>query len=434
MTRLSALGGSHTPLVARVARPAIALALLALLLTAVWPPPATADDDDIGALLERAAELAEDSGGVEEGLATLDAELADQRAELAGLTAELAEAEEDLAAVEAQLELAETELDEAEERLANAEDRHERAEQRLADTLEELEASEEALHVQLRATHRYGAPTYLDLIDAALAEERMSDVTAGLHQLRSVAAAEHELIEELAELERAHRIASARAEALREDRDAEQEAAERSHDAVAELVDEQADLVEEIAERADDQAELVEAMEDDRDAAEELLAELTDDVDAYRALAARQAAEAGELVCPVPGSSFIDDWHFPRSGGRLHEGNDLFADAGTPILAVAEGTISRVNRTDRWRPGASTGLGGKTVSLTDADGVRWYFAHLDHVDDAIVNGATVAAGEPLGTVGTTGNARGTPPHLHLGRYVDGEATNPYPLIREACRR
>ncbi len=409
-------------------------AALALTALPAGMPHAGADEpSDIAALLERAAELDAEHDDVDEELDALDAELDDQRAALTGLTDRLTAAEEELATVEAQLEIAEAELAEAEERLESAVDRHEQAEERLASTEAALRESEEALHVQLRATHRYGAPTYLDLLDAALAHERMSDVTAGLHQLRSVAEAEHELIEELAELEREHRIATARAEALRDERDDEQEAAERSRDAVADLHDEQAELVDDIEEQRADQAELVEAMEADREAAEEMLATLEADIAEHRAQAAREAAEAGELICAVPDGSFIDDWHFPRSGGRLHEGNDIFADAGAPIYAVAGGTISGVNREDRWRPGASTGLGGKTVSVTDDEGTRWYFAHLDSVDDQVVSGGTVEAGQQIGTVGTTGNARSTPPHLHLGRYVDGEATNPYPFMREACQ-
>lgn len=110
-----------------------------------------------------------------------------------------------------------------------------------------------------------------------------------------------------------------------------------------------------------------------------------------------------------------------RDGGqRSHHGVDMFAPRGTPVLAAAEGTVSRVRVTPR---------GGKVVWLRDhARGQSLYYAHLD--SQLVANGARVRIGDTLGLVGNSGNARTTPPHLHFGIYRRGEGpVDPMPWIR-----
>jgi murein DD-endopeptidase MepM/ murein hydrolase activator NlpD len=133
------------------------------------------------------------------------------------------------------------------------------------------------------------------------------------------------------------------------------------------------------------------------------------------------------LVCPVAGPvSFVNDWGFPRSGGRTHRGNDLFAIEGTPIVAVRPAVITRVSRVDR-------GLGGLTVSYIDDRGDRWYNAHLLSVAPGIDPGTYVEQGQVIGFVGRTGNARSTPPHNHIQWHPgNGDPVNPYPSLRPAC--
>jgi murein DD-endopeptidase MepM/ murein hydrolase activator NlpD len=112
------------------------------------------------------------------------------------------------------------------------------------------------------------------------------------------------------------------------------------------------------------------------------------------------------------GSDFGD----PRDGGvRDHHGVDIFAPRGTPALAVAEATVTRVEVTPR---------GGKVVWLRDRRGNSLYYAHLD--SQRVAAGTTVRPGDTLGFVGNTGNARTTPPHLHFGVYRRGEGpVDPY---------
>lgn len=133
------------------------------------------------------------------------------------------------------------------------------------------------------------------------------------------------------------------------------------------------------------------------------------------------------LVCPVQGQvSFINDWGFPRSGGRSHRGNDMFALEGTPVVAVRPAVITRVSRADR-------GLGGLTVSYIDDRGDRWYNAHLSAIAPGIDPGTLVDQGQVIGYVGRTGNARTTPPHNHIQWHLgNGDPVNPYFFIRPVC--
>ncbi len=114
----------------------------------------------------------------------------------------------------------------------------------------------------------------------------------------------------------------------------------------------------------------------------------------------------GSLGFPVEGHdhaairSFWGDW---RVGGRTHQGVDIFAPRGTPVLAATDGTV-RSTRANR--------LGGKVVWLRDGIGRSHYYAHLD--SQVVRRGDRVKAGDTLGFVGNTGNARTTPPHLHFG--------------------
>lgn len=106
----------------------------------------------------------------------------------------------------------------------------------------------------------------------------------------------------------------------------------------------------------------------------------------------------------------------PRDGGaRSHDGVDIFAPRGTPVVAAAVGRVTRVQ---------DTSPGGRVVWVRDERrGHNLYYAHLDR--HLVARGALVEVGDTLGLVGNTGNARTTPPHLHFGVYArDGYARGP----------
>ncbi len=131
-----------------------------------------------------------------------------------------------------------------------------------------------------------------------------------------------------------------------------------------------------------------------------------------------------QLAFPVEGHGESDIHSFfgaAREGGRrLHHGVDIFAPRGTPVVAAAAGTVSRVQVTN---------LGGKVVWVRDpVRNANLYFAHLD--SQAVRPDQQVAVGDTLGFVGNTGNARTTPPHLHFGMYRRGEGpVDPAPFLR-----
>ena len=130
-------------------------------------------------------------------------------------------------------------------------------------------------------------------------------------------------------------------------------------------------------------------------------------------------------LCPVRGAGkfdFSNSYGSPREGQRSHAGNDIFAKRGTPVVAVVDGTVRLV----------TGGRAGQGFYLDGVDGVTYYGAHMNEL--AVSNGQAVKRGEQLGTVGSTGNAAGTPPHLHFEvKPGGGTSIDPYALLRTWCK-
>ena len=126
-------------------------------------------------------------------------------------------------------------------------------------------------------------------------------------------------------------------------------------------------------------------------------------------------------VFPVAGPTrFTDDWLYPRPGGRYHQGIDLFAERGTPLVAVGDGTVYRVG----WNS-----LGGWRFWLRDTGGTTYYYAHLESFAAATSEGARVAKGTVLGYMGDSGSARGTGVHLHFEIHPGGGGpVRPWPYV------
>jgi hypothetical protein len=143
-------------------------------------------------------------------------------------------------------------------------------------------------------------------------------------------------------------------------------------------------------------------------------------------------AEPGVMEVPVEGlalKQLASTWHAPRSGGRRHEGADLFAKKGTSVLSAVNGHV--------WRVGEDR-LGGNVVWVLGEGHTLYYYAHLDRFADGLEPGQRVSRGEVLGFVGNTGNARTTPPHLHFGMYRVGwrgiRAVDPVPRLQRLAVR
>lgn len=148
------------------------------------------------------------------------------------------------------------------------------------------------------------------------------------------------------------------------------------------------------------------------------------------------AARAKALFAPLNGMSLAmpvvgvrpfdlyDSWGNPRDGGkRKHKGIDIFAPKGTGVVAVTDGVISFIGEQPK---------GGQCVWLTTEEGVSFYYAHLDRWAPGLYEGMEVRAGDLLGYVGNTGNAKTTPSHLHFGVNDNDEMVNPYPILTKAA--
>jgi peptidoglycan LD-endopeptidase LytH len=120
-------------------------------------------------------------------------------------------------------------------------------------------------------------------------------------------------------------------------------------------------------------------------------------------------------VAQVSRHRLTDTWGAPRGQGRRHEGLDIFAPRDTPVRSTTRGIVTRVG---------TNKLGGQVVFVLGPGLESHYYAHLDRFAD-IKPGDMVQAGDLLGYVGRTGNARTTPFHLHYGIYRHGTPQNPY---------
>jgi murein DD-endopeptidase MepM/ murein hydrolase activator NlpD len=137
------------------------------------------------------------------------------------------------------------------------------------------------------------------------------------------------------------------------------------------------------------------------------------------------------MEIPVAGMTLArlrDTFDEGRDGGRIHRALDILAPRGTPVLSADSGRVLRIS---------VNALGGNTIYAVDPLGrVVYYYAHLDAYQPGLAQGATIARGDTLGFVGTTGNAPKDTPHLHFqvmrmppdGKYWDGDPINPYPLF------
>ncbi len=147
---------------------------------------------------------------------------------------------------------------------------------------------------------------------------------------------------------------------------------------------------------------------------------------------AMSGARPGALRIPVAGvtaADLVDTFTEPR-GDRLHNALDIIMPQGSPVLAAADGTVAKLFVSED---------GGNSVYVRSPDGARmYYYAHLLGYQPGLAEGAFVRAGQQIGTVGATGNANPTVPHLHFqilmmqpdDPWWEGTPVNPYPILRQ----
>lgn len=378
--------------------------------------------------------------------------------ELAAIALSLESAEQDLDVARSQVALAEVALAEAQDERARAARQHEGAVEMLELTEQQLADAEHKLATQLVESFKYGsagAQHGAMMLEILRRAEDPNSFSVGMRQLQTVIDDQDATVNRIFAL-REEREGLAEAAALAR-REANQAAADADQAllAVEELEEQAEQLTAEIAADKQRQQQMIDQLQQSeselagtlqrvsarsdrlraefrearqREAAERAAARASQEGDGGRFPGAAGGPPLDGMICPVQGSpNFINDWGFVRSGGRWHQGNDLFAPRGTPVVAVHNATVVSMNP-----PSSPTALGGITVTYVTGDGSRWYNAHLDTIADGIQPGVSIARGQMIGTVGTTGNARGTPPHLHLGRRYGGAPVNPFPTIRPVC--
>jgi murein DD-endopeptidase MepM/ murein hydrolase activator NlpD len=142
-----------------------------------------------------------------------------------------------------------------------------------------------------------------------------------------------------------------------------------------------------------------------------------------------------DLTFPVDGEvTFVDSFGAPRSGGRTHQGIDLMGAKMTPLVAAADGTVTALRHD-------STGLSGNSLTITDADGWKYVYIHINNdtpgSDDGanlfqhafvpgLARGSKVIAGQRIAYMGDSGNAEDAGSHLHFELHQpDGTVLNPY---------
>jgi len=132
--------------------------------------------------------------------------------------------------------------------------------------------------------------------------------------------------------------------------------------------------------------------------------------------------QPNKYTFPVIGTTWFEDsFGSDREGGkRRHEGTDLFGKEGTPIVSICGGKIEQLG----WNR-----LGGERVGVRGDDGNYYYYAHLQYISSSLAKGKRIEVGEPVGSMGHTGDALTTPDHLHFGiELSNGQWINPYPFL------
>jgi murein DD-endopeptidase MepM/ murein hydrolase activator NlpD len=330
------------------------------------------------------------------------------RQDLSAAKAQLAKIQEELDRYSAAYDNAQTRMAEIENALAEVE----REEQRTRADMAAMEAQLAERVVNYYKGRNSGTLTMLEVLLEG------SDLTAALERLdlvRKVASADQDVF---TQVER-HLEKVGRLEADLVAKQAEQESR------LAELKSSQANLENRLkamsAEYTRLNKKVADLAEAERKAAE-----------AARARAARQVTgSAGStqaakgFVFPVNGPhSYTNTWLAARSGGRRHKGTDIYAARGTALVACVSGTILRAS----W----NSGLGGTSIWIAGNNGTHYYYAHMDSIAGGIRAGVSVKAGQYVGTVGDSGNARGGTCHLHFEVHPGGgAAVNPYYILKAA---
>ena len=414
------------------------------------------------------------SGELRDGLDTVERDRTQAERDLDEARAREGDARERLIAVEAELEVIDAGLAALEQRHAAAEEAEAEARaaaqqartqleavlDELAQTEDEFDLAKQQLEARVRAAFKYGQVSFLEAFTGT------TDIVEFLNSSTYVARVlevDKELVDEVNTLLAAVERQRAAAQQLRVDAEREAAAAEAAATEVAAAVAEQQELAEQLEQRRAEREAVYAELQDDRAAIEDhlegleaesariesQLAEIARQQAAEQARleAERQAREAAqeqasgggtaggstaEGSTADPGStSDVGGWLRPSSGrltsgfgprwGRNHNGVDIAAPIGTPVVASAAGTV--VHATNACNPTSSWGCGGgfgNHVIIAHPGGLATVYAHLSTV--ATGSGQQIGAGQAVGGIGNSGSSYGA--HVHFEVREAGVPRNP----------
>jgi murein DD-endopeptidase MepM/ murein hydrolase activator NlpD len=280
-------------------------------------------------------------------------------------------------------------------RLHETELRLERLEGTLAQTEAELSEAERLLSLRAEAMYRR---TDDDVISFILGSSSFAEMASRAELWQRIASQDAEIVDDTTRLRNEYEAQISAIERERDAQEAETASLRRQRDSLQSRLSSKQDEYEEL------QARLEAAIKREAE---------------RNQVTYEPPSSANGMTFPVAGSHYYSDtWGASRSGGRRrHKGTDIMAARGVPCVAVLPGTVSA----------KTSGLGGRTIWLTADNGWQFYYAHLD---TWTVTSGRVSQGQVIGTVGSTGNASYTAPHLHFEIHPGGgAAVNPYPYLR-----
>jgi peptidoglycan LD-endopeptidase LytH len=326
------------------------------------------------------------------------------------LVAGNAAGEETLKDLQARMNAIQAELDATTARIEELRDEKDRLTQRISDIevrVKSLDARREKLvkRVVKRADELYRSGGF-GMVEALFSSESFADLTSRAEMLSEISLDQSRVFVDLSRTEAELRALN---ESLSKERQALGENATR-------LADESRSLQSKFDSVAAEYERLKKA----------ILASKPDPAPAPSGPAPRapsapiRVSATNGMTCPVAGPvSFVDSWGAPRDG-HTHQGVDMMAAAGTPVVAIVSGAITLADYGDS---------AGYWQILSGNDGNQYWYMHNQQ---NIVTGGSVSAGQQIATVGDTGNAAGTP-HLHFEYHPGGgSAVNPYPLVASVC--
>ena len=398
---------------ARLGRRSAAV-VLCLALTATAAAAQEADPEQLVDELEATRQELEQA---RTGAGVVQQQVGDAQQQLAAADSRLLALTEQLRAREAELAEATARHDQAAARTAQAQARLDEVSATLEATRRRLQRDEERFGDRVAAAYMYGGS--LQMAEALLTSDDISDLVQTGYYVRSVLDEDKELIDRVSE--EARTVAEQRrvADRLRDTLATEQAAAERARREVERAAEVQRDLTRMVAQERDARRATLARLETD-------LASYTQLVAAYEAESARLAEElaqsrwqaaapgAGGLLWPTDGragSGYGYRTHPIFGTQRLHAGVDIGAPTGQSIIAAAAGRVVSAG----WRGGY-----GLAVVIDHGGGLATLYAHQSRLH--VGSGEVVSAGQQIGEIGSTGQSTG--PHLHFEVRENGAPRDP----------